>query len=81
MFGRIFGFGKVYSAEYLDSAKITIRHTPTTYLNNLYLFIFWLISERTSLLRGTISNTKQAFMNEICIVTSLTTDSATTSWQ
>ena len=29
MFGRIFGFGKVYSAEYSDSAKITIRHTPT----------------------------------------------------
>ena len=27
------------------------------------------ISEWTSSLRGTISNTKQAFMNEICIVT------------
>ena len=40
----------------------------STNLNNLYLFIFWLISERTSLLRETISNTKQAFMNEICIV-------------
>ena len=28
MFGGIFGFGKVYSSEYSDSAKITIRHTP-----------------------------------------------------
>ena len=35
VFGRIFRFGKVYSAEYSDSAKITIRHTPKE--NNMVL--------------------------------------------
>ena len=50
MFGRIFGFGKVYSAEYSDSAKITIRHTFITnickilfehYILKIHLYIFW----------------------------------------
>ena len=36
IFGKIFGFGKVYLAEYSDSANITIRHTvPTCYLGQL----------------------------------------------
>ena len=36
MFGRRFGFGKVYSAEYSDSAKITIRYTPSRDQLNIF---------------------------------------------
>ena len=36
----MFGFGKVYSAEYSDSAKITIRHTPS--YNCAYVGSRWL---------------------------------------
>ena len=46
----------------MKNNKSTVN-VKTPYLNNLYFFIFLSISKRTSLLGGTISNTRQTFVN------------------